>query len=89
MAYTALKHFRAAGSGHLLNVSSLLGTEVRPNAGVYAGTKYAIKAHPRDWLKIEQLLTPADIARYGRFVLEQPPHVRIPVMTVLPGEQPL
>jgi NADP-dependent 3-hydroxy acid dehydrogenase YdfG len=121
MAYTALKHFKQSGSGHLINVSSILGTKVRPTAGVYAGTKYAIEAlsealrmevaktgirvsviepgvvatelqshfavHPRDALGITQPLEPEDIARCVRFLLEQPPHVRIPVMMILPGEQ--
>ena len=44
MAYTALRHFRGAGSGHLINISSVLGTKIRPTAGAYAGTKYAIEA---------------------------------------------
>jgi NADP-dependent 3-hydroxy acid dehydrogenase YdfG len=123
MAYTALKHFKRIGSGHLINVSSILGTKVRPNAGAYAGSKYAVEAlsealrmelaktdikvsviepgvveselqdhfavHPRQALNITQPLVPADIARAVRFVLEQPAHVRIPVMMVLPGEQPM
>jgi NADP-dependent 3-hydroxy acid dehydrogenase YdfG len=121
MAYTAVKYFAAVGSGHLINITSVLGTKVRPNAGVYAGTKYAMEAlsealrmelaktnvkvsviepglvkselqdhfevHPRELLGIEQPLEPADIARCVRFLLEQPAHVRIPVMMVLPGEQ--
>jgi NADP-dependent 3-hydroxy acid dehydrogenase YdfG len=123
MAYTALRHFKQAGSGHLINVSSILGTKVRPTAGVYAGTKYAIEAlsealrmevaktdikvsviepgvvatelqnhfeiHPCDALGITSPLEPEDIARCVRFLLEQPPHVRIPVMMILPGEQPM
>jgi NADP-dependent 3-hydroxy acid dehydrogenase YdfG len=121
MAYTALKHFHAVGRGHLINVSSILGTKVRPNAGVYAGAKHAIEAfsealrmetaktdikvsviepgvvetelqdhfpvHPREALGITHPLTPADVARCVRFILEQPSHVRIPVMMILPGEQ--
>ncbi|QDV22936.1 SDR family oxidoreductase [Aureliella helgolandensis] len=121
MAYTAVKHFQQVGSGHLVNVSSILGTKVRPGAGVYAGTKHAIEAlseafrmelaktnvkvsliepgvvdtelqshflvHPKEMLGIKQPLQSADIARCVRFVLEQPSHVRIPVMMVIPGEQ--
>lgn len=121
LAYTALKHFKVAGSGHLVNVSSILGTKVRPTTGVYAGTKYAIEAlsealrmevaktdikvsviepgvtrtelqdhfpvHPRDALGITQPLEAADVARCIRFILEQPSHVRIPIMMILPGEQ--
>lgn len=123
VAYTAVKHFKRSGKGTLINVSSILGTKVRPNAGVYAGTKFAIEAlsealrmelaktdirvsviepglvvtelqdhfavHPREALGITNPLLPADIARCVRFILEQPPHVRIPVMMVLPGEQPM
>jgi NADP-dependent 3-hydroxy acid dehydrogenase YdfG len=44
VAYTALRHFKKVGGGHLINISSILGTKVRPEAGVYAGTKYAVEA---------------------------------------------
>jgi NADP-dependent 3-hydroxy acid dehydrogenase YdfG len=44
LAYTALKHFKKVGEGILLNTSSVMGTKVRPTAGAYAGTKYAIEA---------------------------------------------
>lgn len=121
LAYAAVKHFRTSGSGHLINVSSILGTKVRPGAGVYAGTKFAIEAvsealrmelaktkikvsviepgvvhtelqdhfsvHPIEALGITQPLQASDIARCVRFILEQPEHVRIPVMMILPGEQ--
>jgi len=123
MAYTAVKHFKRVGDGTLINVSSILGTKVRPNAGVYASTKFAIEAlsealrmelaktkirvsviepglvttelqdhfkvHPRDALGITEPLVPADVARCVRFILEQPAHVRIPVLMILPGEQPM
>ena len=121
MAYTALRHFKKQGSGHLITTSSILGTKVRPTAGVYAGSKYGVEAltealrmevagsgvrvgciepglvntelqdhfeiHPRDMLGMEQPLEPEDIARCVRFMLEQPPHVSIPKMMVLPSEQ--
>ena len=121
LSYAALRHFKAQDSGHLVNISSILGTKVRPTTGIYAGTKYAVEAlseglrmelagtnvklsviepglvdtelqdhfavHPKDALGIQRLLDPEDIARCIRFVLEQPEHVRIPVMMVLPGEQ--
>ena len=123
MAYTALRHFRERDSGALINVSSILGTKVRPNTGAYAGTKFAIEAlsealrmevagsnvsvsviqpgltetelqdhfeeHPKQLLGITEPLHPEDIARCVRFMLEQPPHVRIPVMMILPGQQPM
>ncbi len=44
------------------------------------------ETHPKDLFKIENPLTPEDIARTVRFILEQPNHVRIPKMLVLPGE---
>ncbi len=44
VAYTFLRHFRQQGSGHLINISSVMGTKVRPTAGAYAGTKHAIEA---------------------------------------------
>lgn len=120
LAYTALKHFRKAGWGHLVNTSSILGTKVRPTTGAYAGTKYAIEAlsealrmelagtdiavsciqpglvltelhkdwevHPTEMFDIPHPLLPEDIARGIRFILEQPSHVRIPKMLMLPGE---
>lgn len=43
MAYTAVRYFLGNNSGHLINTSSVLGTKVRPGAGAYAGTKYAIE----------------------------------------------
>jgi NADP-dependent 3-hydroxy acid dehydrogenase YdfG len=121
LSYVALRHFRARGTGRLINISSVLGTKVRPTAGAYAATKHAIDAlsealrmevagsdigvsviqpgltatelhdgfaqHPRDVLGITQPLDPEDVARCVRFVLEQPAHVRIPVLMVLPREQ--
>ena len=44
VAYTFMRHFVSRGEGHLLNTSSVLGTKVRPTAGAYAGTKFAIEA---------------------------------------------
>jgi NADP-dependent 3-hydroxy acid dehydrogenase YdfG len=44
MAYVAVRHFKAAGSGFLVNTSSIVGTKVRPTGGAYAGTKHAIEA---------------------------------------------
>jgi NADP-dependent 3-hydroxy acid dehydrogenase YdfG len=123
MAYTALKYFLPRGTGDLVTTSSILGTKVRPTAGVYAASKYGVEAltealrmevagsgvriaciepglvatelqdhfdvHPRDALGIEQPLQPADIARCVRFMLEQPRHVTIPRLLVLPSEQPM
>ncbi len=44
VAYTFMRHFTACGAGHLVNLSSVMGTKVRPTNGAYAGTKYAIEA---------------------------------------------
>lgn len=38
----------------------------------------------RDWVNSEGVLTPADIARAVRFILEQPAHVRVPRLLMLP-----
>lgn len=120
MAYEAIRHFQSAGSGHLVNTSSVMGIKTRPTAGWYAGTKYALEGlsealrmelagtdvqvsciepglvytelhnhwevHPKDLFNVKAPLMPEDIARCVRFILEQPPHVRIPKMLVLPGE---
>ena len=44
ISYTFLKYFKMENNGHLINISSILGTKVRPTTGAYAGTKYAIEA---------------------------------------------
>jgi NADP-dependent 3-hydroxy acid dehydrogenase YdfG len=44
LSFRALRTFKAAGGGHLLNVASVLGTKVRPGYGAYCGTKYALEA---------------------------------------------
>ena len=50
LMYETVAYFRGVGPaerggrGHLVNTSSILGTKVRPTAGWYAGTKYAIEA---------------------------------------------
>ena len=44
VAYTFIKHFAKQGHGHVINVSSVMGTKVRPTAGAYSGTKFAIEA---------------------------------------------
>ena len=61
VAYTALKHFQSVGTGHLINISSLLGTKVRPTAGAYAGTKYAIEALS-EALRMEVAKTPIKVS---------------------------
>jgi NADP-dependent 3-hydroxy acid dehydrogenase YdfG len=118
VAYVFLKHFVEQKTGHLVNTSSILGRKVRPTAGAYAGTKYAIEAlsealrmelsktdvqvsciepglvrtglhsrwevPPSESMGIAEPLTPGDVARMVLFILEQPPHVRIPQLMILP-----
>lgn len=44
ITYRLLKRFKTQGSGHVINISSVLGTKVRPTAGAYSATKYAMEA---------------------------------------------
>ncbi|TKJ33432.1 MAG: short-chain dehydrogenase [Planctomycetes bacterium B3_Pla] len=43
--------------------------------------------HPKDMLNIKALVQPADIGRAIRFMLEQPDHVAIPRILVMPTDQ--
>ena len=40
----ALPLFRAQGSGHFVNISSVAGHRVGPTMAVYSGTKFAVRA---------------------------------------------
>ncbi|MDH3689270.1 MAG: SDR family oxidoreductase [Gammaproteobacteria bacterium] len=60
MAYTAVKHFVSMDRGHLINISSVLGTKVRVYTGAYSGTKYAIEALS-EALRIELARTPVQV----------------------------
>ncbi|MBI2821750.1 MAG: SDR family oxidoreductase [Acidobacteria bacterium] len=44
VAYVFARHFQQQNRGSLVNMSSVMATKVRPTAGAYAGTKYAIEA---------------------------------------------
>jgi NADP-dependent 3-hydroxy acid dehydrogenase YdfG len=122
-AYVFIRHFKTKGRGHLVNISSILGTKVRSGAGAYAGTKYAVEAlsealrmelagtgirvtaiepglvktelhnrwpvPPAKSLNIPHPLVPADVAECIMFALTRPPHVLIPRLMVIPGEQQL
>lgn len=61
VAYTFVKYFMTQGSGHLINLSSILGTKVRPTAGAYAGTKFAIEALS-EALRMEVAGTPVGVS---------------------------
>jgi len=43
--------------------------------------------HPKDMLNIKALVRPEDIGRVIRFMLEQPVHVAIPRILVMPKDQ--
>ena len=120
LTYKILKRFRQQGSGHVINISSVLGTKVRPTAGAYAATKFAMEAlsealrmelagsdikisciepglvqthlhdhwkvHPRVGMGIHEPLGVDDIVATVRFIMKQPPHVRIPKVMVLPKD---
>jgi len=47
------------------------------------------EVHPTKSMKVPEPLQPEDVARCVRFVLEQPAHVSIPRMLVMPSQQPL
>ncbi|MHA4809658.1 SDR family oxidoreductase [Flavitalea flava] len=44
LTYKILKRFTKQGFGHIINISSVLGTKVRPTAGAYAASKFAMEA---------------------------------------------
>lgn len=52
LAYVALRYFKKAGSGFLINTSSIAGLKTAPQYGAYNGTKYAIEAFT-DALRME------------------------------------
>jgi NADP-dependent 3-hydroxy acid dehydrogenase YdfG len=45
------------------------------------------EVHPKDMLNIKDLVQPADIGRVIRLMLEQPDHVAIPRILVMPADQ--
>lgn len=44
LTYKFLKLFKKQGYGHIISISSVLGTKVRTTAGAYSATKFAIEA---------------------------------------------
>jgi NADP-dependent 3-hydroxy acid dehydrogenase YdfG len=121
LTYRFLKRFVNQGSGHVINISSVAGTRVRPTIGAYAATKFAMEAlseavrlelsdtdikisciapglvltelhndwevHPVDLLDIREPLTGEDIVEAARFIMNQPDHVRIPRILIVPKGQ--
>ncbi len=120
LTYKILKQFKKQGFGHVINISSVLGTKVRPTAGGYAATKFAMEAlsealrmeltgtnikisciepglvmtelhndwkvHPKESMNIHDPLTVDDIVDTVRFIINQPDHVRIPRLMILPKD---
>lgn len=120
LTYSVLKRFKKQGFGHVINVSSVLGTKVRPTAGAYAATKHALEAlsealrmelagtnikisciepglvmtelhknwevHPRESMNIKEPLTTDDIVAAIKFIINQPNHVNIPKLMILPKD---
>jgi len=120
LTYKILKRFKKQGFGHVVNISSVLGTKVRPGAGGYAATKFAMEAlsealrmeltgtnikisciepglvmtelhndwevHPKESMNIHDPLTVDNIVDTVRYVINQPDHVRIPRLMILPKD---
>jgi NADP-dependent 3-hydroxy acid dehydrogenase YdfG len=120
LTYKMLKRFKNQGFGHVINISSVLGTKVRPTAGGYAATKFAMEAlsealrmeltgtnikisciepglvmtelhkdwkvHPKESMKIYEPLSVDNIVDAVRFIINQPDHVRIPKLMILPKD---
>ena len=123
LTYRFLKRFVNQGYGHVINISSVAGTRVRPTIGAYAASKFAMEAlsealrlelsdtnikisciapglvltelhddwevHPVDLLDIRDPLSPEDIVETARFIMNQPDHVRIPRILIVPKGQKL
>lgn len=120
LTYALLKRFKKQGFGHIINISSVLGTKVRATAGAYSATKFAMEAlsealrleltgsaiqvsciepglvmtelhknwavHPKDSMGIHEPLNTGDIVNTVKFIMDQPPHVRIPKVMILPKD---
>ncbi|MBC9929072.1 SDR family oxidoreductase [Chitinophaga qingshengii] len=120
LTYLVLKRFITQGFGHVINLSSVMGTKVRPTAGAYAATKFAMEAlsealrmelagtpvkisciepglvmtelhkdwdvHPKESMGIHHPLTVDNIVDTVKFIMQQPEHVRIPKLMILPGD---
>jgi NADP-dependent 3-hydroxy acid dehydrogenase YdfG len=44
VAHEAIAHFKKQNSGHLINVTSIVGLKARIYSGIYSGTKHAMEA---------------------------------------------
>jgi NADP-dependent 3-hydroxy acid dehydrogenase YdfG len=90
LAYVAVKYFKSVGSGFLLNTSSVLGLKVRPAAGAYAGTKFAIEALT-EALRLELAKTNVGVAciEPGLVQTELHRHYKVPPAQSLNIPRPL
>jgi NADP-dependent 3-hydroxy acid dehydrogenase YdfG len=61
LTYLFLKKCKQQGFGHVVNISSVLGTKVRPTAGAYAASKFALEALS-EALRMEMAGTPIQIS---------------------------
>ena len=120
LTYNLLKRFKKQGFGHVINISSVLGTKVRPTAGAYSASKFALEAlsealrmeltgtniqisciepglvmtelhnnwevHPKEGMNIYEPLSVENILDSVRFIMNQPKHVRIPKLMILPKD---
>jgi len=120
LTYKFLKRFKKQKYGHVINISSVLGTKVRTEAGAYSATKFALEAlsealrmeltgtnikvsciepglvmtelhkdwkvHPKESMKIHEPLNVDNIVDTVRFIMDQPDHVRIPKLMILPKD---
>lgn len=120
LTYKFLKRFKQQGHGHVINISSVLGTKVRPTAGAYAASKFAMEAlsealrmelsgsniqvsciepglvmtelhdhwdtHPSKSMGIDQPLSVEDVVESVEYIMNQPGHVRIPRLMILPRD---
>lgn len=60
LSYLSARQFLSQNSGHLINISSVMGTKTRPTAGAYSGTKFAIEALSES-LRMELANTPIGV----------------------------
>ena len=120
LTYKFLKRFKQQGFGHVINISSVLGTKVRPTAGGYAASKFAMEAlsealrmeltgtniqvsciepglvmtelhdrwetHPSASMGIDRPLSVDDVVESVDYIMNQPGHVRIPRLMILPKD---
>ncbi|RIB14953.1 hypothetical protein C2G38_2094423 [Gigaspora rosea] len=86
-----LPKMRERQKGHIINIGSISGKQVYPNAGVYCASKHAVNAISRTLLN-ELVDTPIRVTEINPaetviFVASRPDHVNIADVTVYPVNQ--